>query len=270
MKRDPADHQRGPAQGPDDIANHANDPQRRNTHWSGGDWFSIPDAWVTPEVVGTLRLQELRVLLAIAQEVRFEQGLSHRGVESIQEVLGMDRRDVQRAMLSLRGKGLIELVRPGGGAKNPNVYRLKTPGETPGVPRSAKPRAKHPENRGEFPAKPRGVSRETAGGSPARSKDQREHSSKGAAAVGAMMAEGISEATAARLAKKLPALKARDVRKLAERTRRADNPSGLLIHLIEQDGGATIAARQRRHAREPTLAALMQGARAAANPPPRR
>lgn len=69
---------------------------------------------------------ELKPYAAALADIANDDGTSiYPTVEYVSWLIGVDRRTVQRAIGQLRDRGILVLVRPGGGRGNPSEYRLE-------------------------------------------------------------------------------------------------------------------------------------------------
>lgn len=99
-------------------------------HWSGGDWFALPAAWLDGEALSALTLAELLTLLKLARHAGFESGETRPGTDRIGAVVSKAsgeksrRRTAERALSTLQANGLATLIEQGGGRELANVFRL--------------------------------------------------------------------------------------------------------------------------------------------------
>jgi predicted transcriptional regulator len=72
--------------------------------------------------IRSLSRAEIAVWLSLFRDAR--EGLARTGQEDLATRCGIDRRSVYRAIVSLRRRGMIEIVRQGRLRSGPSVYRV--------------------------------------------------------------------------------------------------------------------------------------------------
>lgn len=111
----------------------------RPNHWSGGDWFAVPAAWMDDGRLAKLDRTALLALLKMLRHAAFATGETRLGADQLGRVVSTaskpaDRRRVaERARCMVCDAGFAELTQRGGGRDRANVYRLKNPGAQTGV-----------------------------------------------------------------------------------------------------------------------------------------